>query len=164
MNIFFLDKCPKKSAEMQCNKHIVKMPLESTQMLSSVWHRYGHGDKVQYKQAYKNHPATVWAGDSIGNYVWLWQHALELCFEYTRRYNKIHKCQQIVLDLEYRNIKFAFASSVKTDHPQCMPEEYKHNNSVKAYRNYYIGEKSKIAKWNTLAQVPYWFKNKKLHI
>ena len=45
-----------------------------------------------------------------------------------------------------------------------MPEEYKHNNSVKAYRNYYIGEKSKIAKWNTLAQVPYWFKNKKLHI
>ena len=67
MNIFVLDYMSEDAAKMLCDKHIVKMPLESAQMLSSVWHRYGHGDKVQYKQAYKNHPATVWAGDSIGN-------------------------------------------------------------------------------------------------
>ena len=53
MNIFVLDTCPIESAKMLCDKHIVKMPLESTQMLSSVWHRYGHGDKVQYKEAFK---------------------------------------------------------------------------------------------------------------
>ena len=64
MNIFVLDQCPVESARMLCDKHIVKMPLESTQMLSSVWHRYGHGDKVQYKEAFKNHPCTLWAVDS----------------------------------------------------------------------------------------------------
>ena len=164
MNIFYVYEDPTHAAVCLPDKLVVKMPLESTQMLCSVWYKYNYGGRVPYKQTHKNHPCTLWAGESLGNYVWLWQHALELCFEYTRRYNKIHKCQQIVLDLEYRNIKFAFESSVKTAHPQCMPEEYKHNNSVKAYRNYYIGEKSKIAKWNTLAQVPYWFKNKKLHI
>ena len=66
MNIFFLDKCPKKSAEMQCNKHIVKMPLESTQMLCSVWYKYNYGGRVPYKQTHKNHPCTLWEGESLG--------------------------------------------------------------------------------------------------
>ena len=165
MNIFFLDKCPKKSAEMQCDKHVVKMPLETAQMLCSVWHRYGLKNKVPYKEAHKNHPCTLWAGDSMDNYNWLWQHGMELCFEYTRRYNKIHKCQQVIMDISYPSPRnFSFDKYLTTAHPQCMPNEYKNNNSVKAYRNYYIGEKSKIAKWSTPAEVPYWFKNKKLHI
>ena len=99
MNIFFVDNNPETAARMLCDKHIVKMPLESAQMLSSVWHRYGHGDKVQYKESFKNHPMTIWAGDSYENYIWLRKHALELCFEYTRRYGKVHKCQQVILDL-----------------------------------------------------------------
>ena len=43
MNIFVLDESPVTSAQMQCDKHIVKMPLETAQMLCSVWHRYGVG-------------------------------------------------------------------------------------------------------------------------
>ena len=63
MNIFILDESPIISAQMQCDKHIVKMPLETAQMLCSVWHRYGQADRVPYKEAHRNHPCTLWAGD-----------------------------------------------------------------------------------------------------
>ena len=56
MNIFVLDESPIISAQMQCDKHIVKMPLETAQMLCSVWHRYGEGDKVPYKRRHKKPP------------------------------------------------------------------------------------------------------------
>mgnify|MGYP001393269762 CR=1 FL=1 len=160
MNIFVLDKCPVKSAAMLCDKHIVKMPLESAQMLSSVWHRYGHGDKVKYKEAFKNHPCTLWAGDSSENYIWLYRHAYQLCFEYTKRYHKIHGCQRIIMDLRFVNTPFDFIRMEQTDHPQCMPDQYKDfsEDAVSAYRKYYIGEKSKIAKWRTgFSRPPLWY-------
>ena len=90
MNIFIVDKHPSAAAKMLCDKHIVKMPLETAQMLCSVWHRYGFGGKVKYKEAYKNHPCTLWAGDSEDNYGWLLQQGMELGEEYTSRYNKTH--------------------------------------------------------------------------
>ena len=70
MNIFVLDKSPIISAQMQCDKHIVKMPLETAQMLCSVWHRYGQGMNVPYKEAHKNHPCTLWAMETRSNYEW----------------------------------------------------------------------------------------------
>ena len=96
MNIFRVDEDPVKSAQMLCDKHIVKMPLETAQMLCSVFYRYDFGHIVMYKEAYKNHPCTRWAGDSKENYRWLVKHGLELCREYTRRYDKIHKCQDVM--------------------------------------------------------------------
>ena len=164
MNIFVLDKSPIISAQMQCDKHIVKMPLETAQMLCSVWHRYGQGMNVPYKEAHKNHPCTLWAGDDAGNYDWLWQHGMELCFEYTRRYNKIHKCQQVIMDLEVYQCPFAFPiTDCSTPHPQCMPDEYKstelriHSNTVRAYRRYYVNDKKDIAKWEKSRPMPDWY-------
>ena len=154
MNIFVLDKCPIQSAQMQCDKHIVKMPLETAQMLYSVWHRHGQGDKVPYREVHKKHPCTLWTGDSLLNYDWLWKHGMELCFEYTRRYNKIHKCQQVIMDLhKLHATMFYYCDTNGTPHPQAMPDEYKstklrvHNNAVKAYRTYYVNAKKSIAKW-----------------
>ena len=165
MNIFVLDECPVISAQMQCDKHIVKMPLETTQMLCSVWHRYGVGDKVPYKEAHKKHPCTLWTGDSAENYDWLWQHGMELCFEYTRRYNKIHKCQQVIMDLLIDNCEFEFDNigSHGTPHPQCMPDEYKcaFDDAVQAYRKYYVNDKKDIAKWEKSGLMPDWYANKK---
>ena len=164
MNIFVLDKSPIISAQMQCDKHIVKMPLETAQMLCSVWHRYGLGDKVPYKEAHKKHPCTLWAGDSMDNYNWLWLHGMELCFEYTRRYNKIHKCQQVIMDLSYPSpSKFNFDNYFGTPHPQCMPDEYKcaSDESVLAYRKYYVNDKKDIAKWEKSGLMPDWYANKK---
>ena len=164
MNIFVLDECPIQSAQMQCDKHVVKMPLETAQMLCSVWHRYGLGDKVPYKEAHKNHPCTLWAGDSAENYEWLWQHGMELCFEYTRRYNKIHKCQQVIMDLDKLHATmFYYCDTNGTPHPQCMPDEYKcnylriHNNAVRAYRCYYVNDKKDIAKWEKSRPMPMWY-------
>jgi len=162
MNIFILDKDPIISAQMQCDKHIVKMPLETAQMLCSVWHRYGSADRVPYKEAHKNHPCTLWAGNDAHNYDWLWQHGMELCFEYTRRYNNIHKCQSVIMDLTIDNVGFAFEhmSRQGTPHPQCMPDEYKCDDSVLAYRKYYVNDKKDIAKWNKTRPMPDWYANK----
>ena len=164
MNIFVLDECPIQSAQMQCDKHIVKMPLETAQMLCSVWHRHGQGDKVPYREVHKNHPCTLWTGDSLLNYDWLWKHGMELCFEYTRRYNKIHKCQQVIMDLEVYQCPFAFPiTDCSTPHPQCMPDEYKstelriHSNTVRAYRRYYVNDKKDIAKWEKSRPMPDWY-------
>ena len=164
MNIFVLDESPITSAQMQCDKHIVKMPLETAQMLCSVWYRYGLGDKVPYKEAHKNHPCTLWAGDSMDNYNWLWHHGMELCFEYTRRYNKIHKCQQVIMDISYPSPRnFSFDNYLTTPHPQCMPDEYKcaSDDAVLAYRKYYVNDKKDIAKWEKSKPAPDWYANKK---
>ena len=159
MNIFVLDKSPIISAQMLGDKHIVKMPLETAQMLCSVWHRYDVGDKVPYKEAHRNHPCTLWAGDSAENYEWLWQHGMELCFEYTRRYNKIHKCQQVIMDLDKVHACM-FDDTNGTPHIQCMPDEYKYYDEDKAwvgYRKYYANEKKDIAKWEKSRPMPEWY-------
>ena len=156
MNIFIVDKHPGAAAKMLCDKHIVKMPLETAQMLCSVWHRYGFGNKVKYKEAHKNHPCTLWAGDSEDNYGWLLQHGMELGEEYTRRYKKTHASHTVIKELSYT--PFSFGAKDHTPHPQCMPDEYKvEGDAVSAYRNYYIGGKSKIAKWNKSRKEPEWF-------
>ena len=92
MNIFYFDDCPVKSAEAQPDKMLVKMPLETAQMLCTA-HRVLDGDDYAdsvglYKEAYKNHPCTVWARQSRGNYEWLYTHFLALGMEYTYRYGK----------------------------------------------------------------------------
>ena len=157
MNIFRVDNDPILSAQMLCDKHIVKMPLETAQMLCSVWHRYNFGHLVKYKEAYKNHPCTRWAGDSKENYRWLVKHGYELCREYTRRYNKIHKCQEVIKWVGATSISFILDND-ETPQPQCMPDYYKVDNDVvSAYRNYYVGAKRKIAEWNKNRDVPTWF-------
>jgi hypothetical protein len=45
MNIFYLDKDPIKAAEYSCDKHVVKMILESAQMLCTA-HRVLDGENI----------------------------------------------------------------------------------------------------------------------
>ena len=143
MNIFYLDKDPRKAAELQYNKHVVKMILESAQMLCTV-HRYFGNENVPYKSTHLNHPSTVWARTNNRNYMWLYQHMMALGDEYTKRYNKKHltitKCK-IPLANQPENIPHEEFEQP----PQCMPDEYKDECSVKAYWNYYIGDKHTVA-------------------
>ena len=92
MNIFILDQDPVKSAQFQCNKHVVKMCLETAQLLCSVF----PSGLAPYKRTHYNHPCAKWARDSWCNYMWLISHGHALCNEYEYRYNKIHKCQEII--------------------------------------------------------------------
>jgi hypothetical protein len=149
MNIFYLDKDPWKAAKYQYNKHIVKMILESAQMLCTVHHKYmGKDADVPYKSTHKNHPSTVWAARSAENYEWLYKHFLALCHEYTLRYGKVHlshvKCRDKVNILPGGMLQTGL-----TEMPQCMPDEYKDKCSVQAYWNYYIGEKHTVANQKT---------------
>ena len=67
MNIFFLDADPKYAAQMQCDKHVVKMVLETAQMVSTAVRNQGHD--VGYLLAYPKHPMTIWVGDSGANFL-----------------------------------------------------------------------------------------------
>ena len=145
MNIFYLDKCPYKAAELQYNKHVVKMILESAQMLCTAHHEImGDDANVPYKRAHVNHPSTIWARRSAQNYEWLYRHFVALSEEYTKRYGKEHltytKCKD-----KLNILPGGMLETGLTDMPQCMPDEYKAECSVQAYWNYYIGDKSHIA-------------------
>jgi len=147
MNIFYLDKCPDKAARLQYNKHVVKMILESAQMLCTAHHCYGDKDQVEnvpYKQAHLNHPSTVWTRRSKSTYMWLYNHMMALGNEYTKRYGKTHlsitKCKDF-LAIPPRHIQ----GDDWCQPPQAMPDEYKDECSIQAYWNYYIGEKHTIA-------------------
>ena len=147
MNIFYLHKDPVIAAKVQYNKHVVKMILESAQMLCTAHHHYGNGDNVPYKKAHYNHPSTIWVRDNIENYAWLYRHMLALGEEYTKRYGKTHltinKCKEPLSKAPPGMPWLGF-----TQPPQCMPDEFKDECSVKAYWNYYIGEKYTVANKN----------------
>ena len=147
MNIFYLHKDPVKAAEMQYNKHVVKMILESAQMLCTAHHCYGNAEQklnVPYKQAHLNHPSTIWCRQSIPNYMWLYNHMIALGKEYTKRYGKNHltitKCKEpLSVSPEGIDTYVSF-----TEPPQCMPDEYKRDSAIHAYWLYYVNDKSSI--------------------
>lgn len=120
MNIFVLDNCAIQAARLQCNKHVLKMILESAQIVSTVASNLGIHAK--YKPTHVNHPCVVWAGKYKDNYEWLCIHALELCKEYTYRYGKVHKSQEVIEELLAVADKLPNGSS---HFVQCMPEEYR---------------------------------------
>ena len=147
MNIFYLDKDPKLAAIYQYNKHVVKMILESAQMLCTAHHCYGSAKQkanVPYKQAHLNHPSTIWARQSKSTYMWLYNHMMALGTEYYVRYGKTHltitKCKDF-LATPPKHIQ----GDEWSQPPQAMPDEYKHKDSITAYWQYYIHGKSHIA-------------------
>jgi len=153
MNIFVLDKDPKKAAQYQGDKHVVKMILESAQLLSSV--HWMTDSSAHYRLTHKNHPCSNWARESIENYKWLCDHAVELCNEYTRRYHRTHKSEPIIKDLcsNLPNIP----SKGLTPFALAMPEDCKYPGApVKSYRTYYKKHKKDIVKWNH-SEKPEWY-------
>tara|TARA_R100000152_G_C6763135_1_gene187522 strand:- start:802 stop:1263 length:462 start_codon:yes stop_codon:yes gene_type:complete len=151
MNIFVLHKNPTTAAEMACDKHVVKMILESAQMLCTVAHAQGHS--APYRAAFKHHPCTIWVGKSKQNWDWLISHALGLCAEYTKRYGKVHKSQQ---HIEWcSSLSIGLPSAGLLPFAQAMPLQYKNPCAVTAYRAYYRGEKARFATWKT--QTPKWW-------
>ena len=175
MNIFAIDKDPIQSAMWMVDKHVVKMILETAQLLSTA-HRVLDGeqyiDKTKtgrnvkrwrlpddreqnlYSATHINHPSAVWARATNNNYNWLYCHFHALCKEYTHRYGKIHKCQNMYhwLCTPPYNIPVGYLTPVTP----AMPDEYKvPNDSVASYRNYYRVAKARMHKW-TKRETPEW--------
>ena len=147
MNIFFIDKCPIKSAQQLCDKHVVKMVLETAQMCSTAMHEWGFARHLKhvYKSAYKNHPMTVWVRDNEHNFAWAVNHGLEIGREYTRRYGKVHKSTAVLAEMDDGWVHDDY--DAHTTPPQCMPDEFKCDDYVEAYREYYRKAKSHILQW-----------------
>lgn len=152
MNIFILDENIDKCARYHNDKHVVKMILESAQMLCTAIHESG-GD-APYRSTHKNHPCTVWARESLSNWHWLRDLALALNEEYKYRYDKSvdHKSATVIKSLAEPDIP----DIGLTPFAQAMPDEYKTDNAVDAYRSYYKGEKAEIANWKGRSK-PKWY-------
>src|SRR5574343_1523365 len=90
MNIFAVDADPIQAARDLCDRHVVKMTLETAQILCSAF------DESPYKKTHFNHPCCKWARTSKSNYQWLIAHGLGLSAEYSLRYGKTHKSEQVI--------------------------------------------------------------------
>ena len=161
MNIFVLDDCPVESAVMLCDKHVPKMVVESAQMMASALRKHGANGRVMprtktgkaYKGGYHNHPCTVWTGLTSGNYSWLCRHACMLSLEYTKRFNKEHACSNPIIKMMF--MVDYIPTGERTEFAQAMPDEHKHENTVKAYRSYYRSKT--FAKWEKGTPAPTWW-------
>ena len=135
MNIFYLDSCPREAARMQCDKHVVKMILETAQLLSTAHHELD-GESPAYKPTHKNHPSAVWVRNSLQHYAWTVSHLYELGREYKRRYGKTHKTIREHL-MSLRRPPRALQANFWRDPPQCMPDDCKRDSTTLAYQLYY---------------------------
>lgn len=151
MNIFYLDKDAHTAASYHCDKHVVKMPLETAQMLCTAL--YLHGVTAPYRPTHVKHPCVLWTARSRGNFLWLCELGKELCKEYTLRYGKTHRSECIILWAE--RSADVIPSGLFNAPPQAMPDEYKRPKCVDAYRAFYRGEKRRFATWKT--STPKWF-------
>lgn len=160
MNIFYLDSSPSIAAKAMTDKHVVKMILESAQLLCTAHRvldgepmiqlstngrkltRYSHPtlDDVLYKSTHINHPSGVWVRESQENYEWLYKHFLALCEEYTSRYNKVHatysRLASVLSIAPVSLVCFPF-----TPMKLAMPKPYHLPDPVESYRLYYEAEK-----------------------
>lgn len=184
MNLFILHEDPVIAAQMQCDKHVVKMLLESAQMLSTA-HRVLDGtvqiapsksgkrmvkhyrlfdepeaDKILYKAVHVTHPCTLWTMESSKNYEWHWMHFDALCDEYTYRYEKTHRTIQLLRSPLWTlptNIPKGPMTPFRLamkSNPECMV-----GDPVESYRLFYQTKQSRFKMAWTKREQPWWFKN-----
>lgn len=153
MNIFILDYDQNKNVEYYVDKHIIKMILEYAQMLCTANRLLNINEG--YKATYINHPCSIWTRESLSNWIYLKELAIKLNQEYKFRYNKNidHKSIDVIKSLTIPSIQDKGLTQFK----MAMPDCYKTSDIVTSYRNYYNGEKRKLAKW-TKRNKPWWWR------
>lgn len=182
MNIFYLDQDPRQCAEWMVNRHVVKMILETAQLLSTahrvldgklivvegyvdeysvkhrkkkLWQLEDSRDPVLYNATHINHPSAVWCRQSVENYNWLVDHLFALGDEYTYRYGKKHAT---ITKLGYtiQSPPFNLKAWDWTPMPSCMADEYIiSEDPIVNYRNYYKYGKANIHAWKN-REAPAW--------
>jgi len=155
MNIFVLDKNIEKCAQYHCDQHVVKMILESVQMLCTALNK--KGITTPYKSTHQNHPCVLWVERSFNNFSWLRNLAFTLNNEYRFRFEKEvdHKSISVLHEISNHD----YGKQGLTEFAQAMPETYKvPGDPVRAYRQFYLGEKMVFAKW-TKRSIPDWVRD-----
>lgn len=180
MNIFYLDHDPVIAAQMQCNKHISKMCVESAQMLSTAhrmldgtivlgpsksgkrivkhWILEGTNNDILYKAVHINHPCTVWTRECSANYEWHFQHFVALAEEYQFRYGKVHASLEKLYDILAKPPLHIRKSAELTQIPLAMHDECKiSDDPVVCYRTFYMTKQDRFNMVWTKRNVPDWF-------
>jgi hypothetical protein len=171
MNAFVLDKDPIQAARYHNDKHCVKMVVETMQCLGSAVIRHGAQPDAMpltvkgtpLKGGYHNHPVTRWVGDSRANYEWTCQLGLELCREYTFRYEKVHACQKSIEHLSKMSQYIPdgdmteFAIAISPEQTCRQHPDFDSLDVVTKYRLYYIYDKKSFCTWKK-RPTPEWFK------
>ena len=180
MNVFVLHRDPVFAAQMQCDKHVVKMIVESAQMLSTA-HRMLDGNPTKrpsqsgkrmvpyytlpdwreqtfYKAVHFHHPCTVWTMRNNENYFWHWLHFEALCKEYTFRYGKVHKSETLLLEALYTPpINIPKGDISKWPLAMGAAPECKTDDVVESYRAFYHTKQSRFKMAWTKRSIPDWF-------
>ena len=171
MNIFVTDSCPIQSARNLPDKHIVKMPLETCQMLAIIFSDWYYGVGKLYKQdgtpyrtahgAFRNHPCTQWAAANQYNLAWLIRHGYGLCTEYNLRYGKDHTCLDVISQAErifhksFSHINTLYhASRLVKEFTRAMPDYIKSDFTITTTTAYqrYLNTKPWVA--NNYLRIP----------
>lgn len=185
MNIFALSKCPFESAILHCDKHVVKMIVESAQMLSTahrlldgeksrvayvtkkgkprkkdIWRLDSSLEKELYLVAHPKHPSTVWTCESDANYIWHYTLFTALCDEYTFRYGKVHKT-----DTKLRDVLFMPPENIPTGRltpfalaMKSEPQCADPKKPIESYRKFYMTKQNRFKMVWSKRSVPKWFK------
>lgn len=137
MNLFFIDSNPYLAALWHGDKHVTKMILETAQMLSTA-HHVCYGDSVNplfYKPTHSNHPCSKWIRENTANYNWAWRLLDGLCMEFRIRRYKEHATKQLLYPL--KTCPDIPVAKNYTMPALAMPDEFKTDDPVESYRNYY---------------------------
>lgn len=153
MNIFRLDYDPLLAASYACDRHCIKMCLESCQLLHTALRQFGCTADWLYKPFNPKHPSCLWVRESRSNFKWLVRHGKALCAEYTKRYGKHHKCYPLIDRAECESA--LIPEGPETKQLLAMPDQFKNDDVVHSYRLYYAGAKAPFATWKT--NEPYWW-------
>lgn len=155
MNIFVTDECPFKSAEALDDKRVNKMILESCQMLSTALRKLGCPEDElpltkagePFKSTHENHPCTIWAGRTRGNYRWLVDHLYGLCDEFRKRYGHGHSCELNIQAIDAA-IKYV---------PQGSLEPFQNSSAYKEMQDTCQAYRMTLKhKWDHLDRNPTW--------
>lgn len=154
MNIFMLDANPKKAAEYLVDRHVVKMCIEYAQLLSTAHFVLKSWKDGMYEATHIHHPSAKWVRACVDNYDWLYQHWTWTLDEYTVRYDKIHACNDLRQYLMHEPRHIPWANGM-TPIPLCMPDEYKGDDRIEAYRKYYDEGKRHLHSWKRRKTPPF---------
>lgn len=157
MNIFILDNDPQVAATYHTDKHVVKMILETAQLLSTAHHVYNSEiAPLVYKKTHVNHPSAVWVRANSTNYVWTYALFKSLLAEYTHRYGKHHSSEKLLHYLQFIPKGMPITTHT-TPFALAMPDEFKNADPVIAYRKYYANAKRHLHAWTNRPE-PFWLK------
>lgn len=155
MNIFTPYSEQWINAKILDDKRVVKMVLETTQLLSNALHLNNQSNLAPYKLTHKNHPCSLWAAESYGNFNWLTRYAYYINSEYSYRYSKIHACNNYTsnfrIAIQYVNFKLIQSTPL----PNCT--SYK-NMGYDRETSYKL---TLIDKWKNDKRRPTWYRQHK---